>query len=114
MMPGKYKFVAVAVAVGMIPAAIAVYESFLAPATAGGGVVIAPGLWYSLCAFTPALLPLLSVLEGHHWLGPVTFALLLFASNALVYGLCGWALAFLMKKAGRARQLHPAQPRTSH
>ncbi|MGA8530761.1 MAG: hypothetical protein WB622_13670 [Acidobacteriaceae bacterium] len=110
----NFRYGAVAAVLGMIPVGVVLYEFYLAPASAQGGVVIAPRLWYVLCAFTPVLPSLLSSFERHHRPEGFAFALLLILSNVLIYGLCGFLIAFLMKKAGRDDRIADPQPRTSH
>lgn len=112
-MRGKLRLVLCAACIGLIPAAVALYELFFAPAAAGRTVIPAH-LWFSLCTLTPALLPLLSQLETHHWMGDFDFGALLLLSNALLYGLCGLALSFLFRKSAGVAALKAPHVRLNH
>ncbi len=98
-MHSRLKFVLVSIAIGMIPAAMVIYEFFFRPASYEGKVMIPPRLWYTLCALTPGLLPLLSWFEKHHWPGGFVFGVLLVLSNIVIYGLCGALISLMMKRA---------------
>lgn len=104
----------VSAALGMIPVALALYECFLAPATAQGGVIIPRHLWYLLCVFAPTFLPLLSAVGRHAWPGGLAFGLGLVLSNALIYAICGFLISFAMRNIARDNPIAGPQPGATH
>lgn len=110
----NFRYGAAAALLGLIPVGIALYEFYLAPASAQGGVMISPRLWYALSTFVPALPSLLFSFQNHHWPEGFAFAFFLTLSNVLIYGLCGFLIALVIRKIVPENSASAPHPRASH
>jgi hypothetical protein len=76
-------------AASAVPSGFVIHLLFFIPVVDQVGITIPGILWISV----PLLFPILSLLSGHQWPGNLFVGVTLVVSNALVYGLVGYALA---------------------